>query len=98
ARGIEDKHGILAADNSDAELTNSANVTGPLPRARVRRPLRVRRYLSHTKKTPQRLWMAEEGVPMQQIAQYLGHSDSRTTERVYARFSPGTICGTLLRL
>ena len=34
------------------------------------------------------VWMAEENVPMEQIAQYLGHSDSRTTERVYARFSP----------
>ena len=34
------------------------------------------------------VWMAEEGVPMQQIAQYLRHNDSRTTERVYARFSP----------
>ncbi len=34
------------------------------------------------------VWMAEDGVPMQQIAQYLGHNDSRTTERVYARFSP----------
>ena len=34
------------------------------------------------------VWMAEDGVPMQQIAQYLGHDDSRTTERVYARFSP----------
>jgi hypothetical protein len=32
--------------------------------------------------------MAEDEVPMQQIAQYLGHNDSRTTERVYARFSP----------
>jgi integrase len=34
------------------------------------------------------VWMAEDGVPMEQIAQYLGHNDSRTTERVYARFSP----------
>lgn len=32
--------------------------------------------------------MAEAGVPMPQIAAVLGHSDSRTTERVYARFSP----------
>ena len=32
--------------------------------------------------------MAEDGVPMEQVAQYLGHNDSRTTERVYARFSP----------
>jgi integrase len=34
------------------------------------------------------VWMAENGVSMDQIAQYLGHSDSRITERVYARFSP----------
>jgi integrase len=34
------------------------------------------------------VWMAEDGVPMDEIAQYLGHTDSRTTYRVYARFSP----------
>jgi integrase len=32
--------------------------------------------------------MAESGVPMAEIAQMLGHKDSRTTEAVYARFSP----------
>ena len=32
--------------------------------------------------------MAEAGVPMSVIAQYLGHSDSRLTERVYAQYSP----------
>ena len=32
--------------------------------------------------------LAESGVPMAKIAQILGHSDSRITERVYARFSP----------
>ena len=32
--------------------------------------------------------MAEAGVPMTKIAQYLGHTDSRITERVYARFAP----------
>lgn len=34
------------------------------------------------------VWMAEADVPMEVIAQYLGHSDSRITERVYARFTP----------
>lgn len=34
------------------------------------------------------VWQAEAEVPMAEIAQYLGHSDSRLTERVYARFSP----------
>lgn len=33
-------------------------------------------------------WLAESGVPMQEIAQFLGHSDMRVTERTYARYSP----------
>jgi len=33
-------------------------------------------------------WMAEAGIPMSEIAAVLGHRDSRTTERVYAKFSP----------
>jgi integrase len=32
--------------------------------------------------------LAEKSIPMEKIAQYLGHEDSRTTERVYARFAP----------
>jgi integrase len=39
------------------------------------------------------VWMAEGQVSMAEIAQYLGHRDSRTTERVYARFSPGFLAG-----
>ncbi len=34
------------------------------------------------------VWMAEAGIPMSEIAQYLGHTDSRITERIYARYSP----------
>lgn len=33
-------------------------------------------------------WMAERGVSMAKIAAVLGHTDSRTTERVYAKLSP----------
>lgn len=40
--------------------------------------------LRHTAAT----WMAEAGVSMSEIAAFLGHSDSRITERVYAKFSP----------
>jgi integrase len=32
--------------------------------------------------------MAEAGIPMEEIAQFLGHDDVETTRRVYARFSP----------
>lgn len=34
------------------------------------------------------VWMAEDGVPMAEIARFLGHGDVRTTERIYATFSP----------
>lgn len=34
------------------------------------------------------VWMAEGGVSMEEIAQFLGHNNVSTTFRVYARFSP----------
>jgi len=35
------------------------------------------------------VWAAEAGTPMAALAQFMGHDDSTTTERHYARFSPG---------
>lgn len=43
-------------------------------------------------------WMAEAGHPMTEIAAVLGHSDSRTTERIYARFSPAYLRGAISAL
>ncbi|WP_170516244.1 tyrosine-type recombinase/integrase [Ruegeria atlantica] len=40
--------------------------------------------LRHTAAVP----MAEAGIPMDEIAQFLGHSDTRITASVYARYSP----------
>ncbi len=34
------------------------------------------------------VWMVEDGIPMSEVAQYLGHSNTAITERVYARYSP----------
>lgn len=34
------------------------------------------------------VWQAEDGVPMGEIAAFLGHADDQITQRVYARFSP----------
>lgn len=34
------------------------------------------------------VWMAEADVPMEQIAQFLGHTSTRITFATYARFSP----------
>lgn len=44
------------------------------------------------------VWMAGADVSMTRIAQYLGHRDSRTTERVYARFSPSYLKDAALAL
>jgi integrase len=44
------------------------------------------------------VWMTEAGRPMAEIAQYLGHTDSRLTERVYARFSPDYLRGAAAAL
>jgi integrase len=37
--------------------------------------------------------MAEAGIAMEEIAQFLGHSDVNVTRRVYARFSPDYLRG-----
>lgn len=42
----------------------------------------------HTLRHTAAVLMAEAGIPMSKISQYLGHSNSATTERVYARYAP----------
>lgn len=44
------------------------------------------------------IWQAEAGIPWSQIAQFLGHTDSRITERVYGRFSPSFLAGAAAAL
>ncbi|MBU6207634.1 MAG: site-specific integrase [Alphaproteobacteria bacterium] len=34
------------------------------------------------------VWAAEQGVPMSELAQMMGHDDDRTTQKHYARYSP----------
>ena len=43
---------------------------------------------AHVLRHTSAVWLAEAGRPMAEIAQFLGHSNSRVTERVYARYSP----------
>lgn len=49
----------------------------------------VPHHLRHTAA----VWMAEAGKPMEEIAQFLGHSDPRITFRIYARYSPTYLRG-----
>jgi integrase len=48
----------------------------------------VGKVTPHTLRHSAAVCMAEDGVPMEEIAQYLGHSNVNVTRRVYARFSP----------
>jgi integrase len=41
------------------------------------------------------VWAAEAGVPMSQLAQFMGHDDDRTTQKHYARFSPDFLRGVV---
>jgi integrase len=34
------------------------------------------------------VWMLEDGVPMEEVSQFLGHSSVNITRKVYARYSP----------
>jgi integrase len=43
---------------------------------------------AHTLRHTAACRMAENGVPMSEISQFLGHTSTRITERVYARYSP----------
>ena len=45
-------------------------------------------FSPHVLRHSSAVWMAEANVPMSQIAQYLGHTSTRITEQVYARYSP----------
>lgn len=42
----------------------------------------------HTLRHTAAVWMAEAGVPMSKIAQFLGHTKTTVTEKHYARYTP----------
>ena len=67
---------------------------GGRPVASIRRAFSLASERSGVVVTPSSLrhsaavWMAESGVPMEEIAAYLGHADTRTTYRFYCKYSP----------
>jgi integrase len=65
-----------------------ANVKKGVSAAFVKSGLKVKGDGAHVLRHTAAVLMAESGVPMEEIAQYLGHADLRTTYRTYARFSP----------
>jgi integrase len=64
---------ILRIDQSFRRVARDAGLSDVTPHT-----------LRHTSAT----WMAQVGVPMWIISKYLGHTSSRTTERIYAHHNP----------
>ena len=68
---------------------------GAQPIQSIKKAFQAASERSGVKATPYTLrhtgavWAAEAGVPMPDIAQFMGHDDDRTTQKHYARFSPG---------
>jgi integrase len=61
------------------------SIKGALKRAAGRAKVEASPYvLRHTAA----VWMAEDGVPIEEIAQVMGHNKPEITYKVYARFSP----------
>lgn len=52
------------------------------------RRAKLRGYTIHDIRHTAAVWMAGDGVAMSKISQYLGHSNTEVTERVYARYQP----------
>lgn len=77
-----------------ARLTDNVIEYGGKPVASVKKALERLSERTGIKFSPHVLrhtcavWLAQEDVPMQKIAQYLGHTSTRVTEQVYARYSP----------
>ncbi|MBB3977397.1 integrase [Rhizobium azooxidifex] len=56
--------------------------------ATAAREAKIKDVSAHVFRHTAAVWMAEAGVPMEEISQYLGHSSAEITRRVYARYSP----------
>lgn len=74
---------ILSLKRSIASAAKAAGLAGVTP---------------HVFRHTAAVWMAEGGTPMSEIAQYLGHSNTSMTERVYARYSPNHLRGAASNL
>lgn len=82
-----------------ARTTNHVIERGGKPVANIKKAFQAASERSNVHATPYTLrhtgavWAAEGGVPMSELAQFMGHDDDRTTQKHYARYSPGYLRG-----
>ena len=84
-----------AVEAKDAALTRHVIEWGGKPVSSIKKGLatasrkaKIDRFSDPVCRHTAAVWRAEAGTPMSEIAQVLGHSDSRITERAYARYIP----------
>lgn len=85
---LEAKAGALSDYAIEWTAKRVGNIKHGMSNALKRAGIKTKGDGAHLLRHTAAVWMAEDGVPMSEIAQYLGHSRSEITERVYARFSP----------
>lgn len=86
---------IVLREAKKAALTDYVIEYGQKPVASVRTALRkaaerakVPDVTPHALRHTAATWMAMDGVPIEEIARYLGHSDPKVTWRIYAKHTP----------
>jgi integrase len=79
-QGAMSKYVIEWAGEQVKSVKRSLHVTG--------KRARVGHVHPHLLRHSAAVHLAESGTPMEEIAQFLGHSDINVTRRIYARFSP----------
>lgn len=91
---INDRLYPLLVDAKEAALTPFVIESGGERILSIRKGFEAASKRSGVHCTPHMLrhsvavWMAEARTPMEEIASFLGHKDTRITSRVYARFTP----------
>lgn len=77
---------------------------GAKPIASIKKAFQAASQRSGVRVTPYMLrhtgavWAAEAGASMAELAQYMGHDDDSTTQKHYARFSPGYLKGVAAKI
>lgn len=91
---INDRLYPLLVDAKEAALTPFVIESGGSRIASIKKGIEAASKRSGVHCTPHMfrhsaaVWMAEDRVPMEEIAAYLGHKNTAITTRVYARFNP----------
>src|SRR3954462_9387540 len=90
--------GVRRAQVRSGQAHEGAGDREPAPQEGHRGKAKLKKVSPHMLRHSAAVRMAEDGVPMEEIASYLGHGDVNVTRKVYARFSPDHLRGAAAAL